>query len=117
MQWLFQERESRAKLLQFVSGARVITFWGTAFVWDYITYLLTILILVLVFSIFQETGWSSPEELSRVVIILVSFGYAVLPLTYIFSKFFTVPASGFTRMTMFYVFTGTIWVFFCEFYQ
>lgn len=102
----FKERTSRAKLLQMVSGAHVYAYWLTAFIWDYLTYLLTIVVLIAIFAAFQETGWSSPTELGRILLVLVIFGWAVLPTTYIFSMLFTVPASGYTRMTMFYVFTG-----------
>lgn len=83
-----------------------MTFWLTAFIWDYFTYFVTIIIFALVFAAFQEPGWSSPTEISRILVVLGLFGFAVLPVTYVSSKFFTVPASGFTRMTMFYVFTG-----------
>lgn len=93
-------------MLQFVSGAKVITYWITAFIWDYITYLITILALIAIFAAFQENGWSTALELSRIFLILVAFGFAVLPVTYIASQFFVIPASGFTGMTMFYVFTG-----------
>lgn len=95
-----------------MSGAKVITYWITAFIWDYITYLITIIVLIFIFAAFQENGWSTPEELSRILLILIAFGFAVLPITYIFSMFFTVPASGFTGMTMFYVFTGIFFFLF-----
>lgn len=63
-------------------------------------------VLAVVFAILQEDGWSSATQISRLLVIFVSFGYAMLPITYILSMFFTIPASGFTRMIMFYVFTG-----------
>lgn len=106
MFYFTQENHSRSKLLQFVSGAKVITFWLTAFIWDYITFLITIIIFALAFVVFQEPGWSSTEEISRIVYILAVFAFATLPVTYIASLLFTIPASGFTRLTMFYVFTG-----------
>lgn len=101
-----KERESRSKLLQFVSGARVITFWLTALIWDYVTYIFTIVVMIAVFAAFQESGWSSPLELSRILAIMAVFGISVLPITYIASMFFKDPDSGFTRMTILYVFTG-----------
>lgn len=101
-----KERESRSKLLQMVSGARVLTFWLTALIWDYISFILTVLVMIAVFAAFQEPGWSSPLELSRILAIMAVFGISVLPITYIASMFFKDPDSGFTRMTIVYVFTG-----------
>lgn len=89
-----------------VSGARVYAYWLTAFLWDYITYMLTALVLIATFAIFQEKGWSSATELGRVLLVLMMFGWAMLPVTYIALRFFTVPASGYTRMAMLYIFTG-----------
>lgn len=104
-----KERSVRSKLLQFVSGVKVITFWLTAFIWDYLTFILTILCLMATFAIFQERGWSTALELSRVLLVLLSFGVAMLPITYILSRFFVMPASGFTSITIIYVLTGKIY--------
>lgn len=101
-----KERETRSKLLQFVSGARVLTFWLTSLVWDYITYLLTVIVLIIVFAAFQEPGWSSAMELSRLLLMMAAFGVAVLPMTYVASMFFSSPDGAFTRITIFNVFTG-----------
>lgn len=38
--------------------------------------------------------------------MLLVFGFAVLPVTYLASLLFSIPATGFTRMTMFNIFTG-----------
>lgn len=101
-----QERVSGSKHLQMVSGARIIAYWLTALVWDFCTYTLTVLVLLGIFAAFQETGWSSPVELARIWFVLALFAWAVLPCTYLASRLFSVPASGYTRMALFYVFTG-----------
>lgn len=48
-----RERANRANLLQFVSGAKVLIYWSTAFVFDYVAYLLTAGLLLVVFAAFQ----------------------------------------------------------------
>lgn len=101
-----KERESRAKLLQFVSGANVSTFWATAILWDFITFIVTIFLTIATLAIFQENGWSTFEELGRGFLMLLLFVYAVLPVTYIASMCFKSPSSAFTRMTMIYIFSG-----------
>lgn len=96
----------RSKLLQFVSGANVLTFWLTAYLWDMFTFLITAILLVITFGIFQEEGWSTAIELSRVFLILFAFIFAILPVTFLASKFFKEPADGFSIMSLIYIVTG-----------
>uniref|UniRef100_A0A6E8W4G1 ABC transporter domain-containing protein n=1 Tax=Anopheles coluzzii TaxID=1518534 RepID=A0A6E8W4G1_ANOCL len=103
-----KERTSRAKLLQFVSGINVFTFWIVSFVWDFLTYVITALIYIATLAAFQEDGWSSFEELGRVFLVLIVFGIAFLPVTYLFSFWFEVPATGFVKMMIVNIFSGTI---------
>ncbi|GAB0097260.1 ATP-binding cassette sub-family A member 3 [Sergentomyia squamirostris] len=101
-----KERVSRAKLLQFVSGVNVYTFWFTSIIWDYFTYLITACLMIATLVAFQEDGWSTGPEIGRVFVLLAFFGIAMMPIVYLFSLVFEVPSSGFTRMTMIGIFTG-----------
>uniref|UniRef100_A0A1B0GH75 Putative lipid exporter abca1 n=1 Tax=Lutzomyia longipalpis TaxID=7200 RepID=A0A1B0GH75_LUTLO len=101
-----KERMSRAKLLQFVSGVNVYTFWFTALIWDYFTYLITACLMIATLAAFQEEGWAEGPELGRVFVLLVFFGFAVMPIIYLFSMLFHVPSSGFTNSAMIGIFTG-----------
>ncbi|KFB48612.1 AGAP006380-PA-like protein [Anopheles sinensis] len=103
-----KERTSRAKLLQFVSGTNVPLFWGLAFVWDYTLFVLNSLVYIATVAIFQEEGWSSFDELGRAFLLLLFFGLAALPVTYLFSFFFAVSATGFVRMMFVNVLSGAI---------
>lgn len=78
----------------------------SAYIWDYATYLISAVSVIIVLAIFQEDGWSTVDELGRTFLLLMIFGFAMLPVTYIASMFFSIPATGFTRMAMFYIFTG-----------
>ncbi|XP_053672341.1 phospholipid-transporting ATPase ABCA3-like [Anopheles nili] len=103
-----KERASRAKLLQFVSGTNVTLFWATAFVWDYLLFVVNCLVYIATVAIFQEEGWSSFDELGRAFLLLLFFGFAALPVTYLFSFLFQVPATGFVRMLLLNVLSGAI---------
>ncbi|XP_052859969.1 phospholipid-transporting ATPase ABCA3-like [Anopheles cruzii] len=103
-----KERTSRAKLLQFVSGINVFTFWIVSFLWDFVTYIVTALIYIATLAAFQEEGWATFEELGRVFLVLLVFGIAFLPVTYLFSFWFEVPATGFVKMMIVNIFSGTI---------
>lgn len=63
-----KERVSRAKLLQFVSGVNVLIFWVTAIIWDYLTFIITSIVLVATLAVFQEDGWSTIPELGMFLI-------------------------------------------------
>ncbi|XP_065074347.1 phospholipid-transporting ATPase ABCA3-like [Ochlerotatus camptorhynchus] len=103
-----RERVTRAKLLQFVSGVNVFAFWMVSFLWDYMTYVVTILFYIGTLAAFQEDGWSTGEELGRVFLVLMVFGFGFLPLTYLLSFRFDVPAGGFVKLMLLNIFTGII---------
>uniref|UniRef100_A0A336MK43 CSON001010 protein n=1 Tax=Culicoides sonorensis TaxID=179676 RepID=A0A336MK43_CULSO len=103
-----KERVTRSKLLQFVSGVNIVTYWTISFIWDYLSFFFTVILYIICLVIFQEEGWRTFSELSRVTLILVLFIWAVLPLTYVLSFWFTIPSTGFTRMAMLNVLTGVI---------
>lgn len=103
-----KERASGAKLLQFVSGVNAVTFWTVSFLWDYLVFIVAMILYILTLAAFQEEGWSTPAELSRVVIVMLCFGIAVIPFTYLWSYFFQVPSTGFIKMLIFNIFTGTV---------
>lgn len=106
LMFYIKERVSKAKLIQFVSGLNVSTFWTTSFLFDFATYILTAFILVLTLIAFQEDGWSSISDLTPAFVTLVVFGFAMLPMTFVSSLLFSIPSTGFVRMTIFYIFTG-----------
>lgn len=106
LMFYIKERVSKAKLLQFVSGLNISTFWITSFIFDFATYILTSLILAITLLAFQEEGWSTIKELTPAFISLVVFGFSMLPMTFVSSLLFSIPSTGFVRMTIFFIFTG-----------
>ncbi|XP_034472561.1 ATP-binding cassette sub-family A member 3 isoform X2 [Drosophila innubila] len=104
--FLIKERQSRAKLLQFVSGVRVWTFWLTQYIWDFLTITITSVIIIITIFCFQEDGFITADELARYFLLLVVFGFAVLPFTYLLSLKFDDPATGFARNSIINIFAG-----------
>lgn len=104
--FLIKERESRAKLLQFVGGVKVWTFWCTQFICDFVTYAITAFIVIITIVCFQESGLSTFGELGRYFSLLLLFGFACLPFIYIMSLFFKEPATGFARVSIVNIFCG-----------
>lgn len=101
-----KERVSRAKLLQFVSGVNKIIFWFTAFVVDYVIFILISIVLIAVLSAYQQDAFSTFDELGRNFAILVLFGFAAFPFTYICSFLFDIPSTGLVRLSIGYIVTG-----------
>lgn len=104
--FMIKERVSRSKLLQFVGGVNLWTFWLTQIIWDYFTYLVTALVFVGTIACFQEENFSTFSELSKYFLLLMIFGVSVLPFTYLMANFFTEPAIGFGRISILNLFAG-----------
>lgn len=104
--FFIKERVSRAKLLQFVSGANKTIFWLTSFVIDYFLFLLISLLYIGVLAAYQKEGYSEFAELGRNFILIVLFGVAVLPYTYVASFMFQIPSSGLVRLAIGYIVSG-----------
>lgn len=85
----------------------VLTFWITALVFDFLTYVLTAVLTLVTLMTFQEEGWSTLLDMGRALLVLLLFGFAIFPITFIASMFFSVPSNGFVRMTVIYICTGT----------
>ncbi|XP_065093714.1 phospholipid-transporting ATPase ABCA3-like [Ochlerotatus camptorhynchus] len=103
-----RERTTRSKLLQFVSGVNVALFWTVSFLWDYLIFVVVSLFYVASVAAIQQDGWSNFEQLSRVFLVVVLFGFAVIPMTYLFSYLFDVPATGFVKMMLLNIISGTV---------
>ncbi|XP_058053877.1 phospholipid-transporting ATPase ABCA3-like [Anopheles bellator] len=103
-----RERSSGSKLLQFVSGVEPVTFWGVSFLFDFAVYCGAMCLYLGTLAIFQEEGWSTPAELGRVALVFLCFGLAVIPFTYLGAYCFDVPSTGFIKMLIFNIFTGTV---------
>ncbi|RZB38621.1 ATP-binding cassette sub-family A member 3-like, partial [Asbolus verrucosus] len=65
-----KERISKSKHLQFVSGVNVIIFWGTSFLWDLFTFLITMIAILIAIAALQEDGFKTPEEIGIIGVTL-----------------------------------------------
>lgn len=104
--FLIKERETNAKHLQVVSGVRFIVFWVASFLFDAVNYIIPCIGLMIVLLAFQNDDFKSAEMQGLFFLLLLLYGWSVIPFMYLFSFAFTIPSSGFTRMVMFNVFSG-----------
>ncbi|XP_042876783.1 phospholipid-transporting ATPase ABCA3-like isoform X3 [Penaeus japonicus] len=104
--FLIQERTTKAKHLQFVSGVNFVTYWAASAIWDFIVFLVPCCLALVCLLIFNREGLSEPEQLGRIMIIFVFYVWVSLPLMYLCSFTFSEASTGFTRMIIYNVITG-----------
>eukprot|EP00057_Strongylocentrotus_purpuratus_P033371 XP_791165.4 PREDICTED: ATP-binding cassette sub-family A member 3 [Strongylocentrotus purpuratus] len=104
--FLIKESTVKSKHVQFISGVRISNFWFSTFLWDLINYLVPCIICVLIFIIFSIEAYAGINSLS-VLLILFLHGWAIIPLMYLLSFFFTTPSTGFVALTMFNIIFGS----------
>lgn len=101
-----RERVSKAKLLQISSGLNMWIFWMASFLFDFATYIAMVIITILVLVLCQEQYWSTAKDLGPVTLVLVAFGFSMLPLTYILSFLFSNTSVGFISILLLTTVTG-----------
>ena len=71
---LIEERVSKSKHLQFIAGVKPVTYWVSAFLWDYAVYSLTVPILVIMLVLMDEEYFTSPELIDVFLTFMFVFG-------------------------------------------
>jgi ATP-binding cassette subfamily A (ABC1) protein 3 len=112
--FLIKERVSKAKHLQFLSGANGITFWLSTFIWDFVHYFIATALIFLVWIIFYHTSEMKDDlrvflfdnRLGYTILLYVLYGFSQIPMTYLMSYIFHIPSSGFAWITIFNIITS-----------
>lgn len=94
-----RERASYFKLLQLISGTSIWIYWISAFIFDFFTFVITIIICLVMLFAFQIEGWSTLTELASIFLLLIFFIWSILPMVYLYSKTTDTPSKGFTYFT------------------
>ncbi|BHF68476.1 ATP-binding cassette sub- A member 3 [Sparganum proliferum] len=105
---LIAERTCNAKHLQFISGARLGTYWFSMLAWDAVTYAISGLCVFLVFLLFNIPPFARGSRLWLSGLLLTAFGWSVIPEMYLLSVLFSTPASGLVWLSALNIFSGII---------
>ncbi|ELK30082.1 ATP-binding cassette sub-family A member 3 [Myotis davidii] len=100
------ERAVQAKHVQFVSGVHVATFWLSALLWDLISFLIPTLLLLVVFKAFDVHAFTRDGHVADTLLLLMLYGWAIIPLMYLMNFFFSGAATAYTRLTIFNILSG-----------
>ncbi|XP_061768543.1 phospholipid-transporting ATPase ABCA1-like isoform X2 [Nerophis ophidion] len=104
--FLIQERVSKAKHLQFVSGVNPTVYWLANFAWDMCNYAVPCVIVIVIFLCFQQESYVSLANLPALVLLLVLYGWSIIPLMYPASFIFSVPSTAYVVLTCINLFVG-----------
>ncbi|XP_052003577.1 phospholipid-transporting ATPase ABCA1-like [Xyrauchen texanus] len=104
--FLIQERVSKAKHLQFVSGVNPTIYWLANFAWDMCNYVIPSVIVIIIFLCFQTKAYVSPPNLPALILLLVLYGWSITPMMYPASFLFSVPSTAYVVLTCINLFIG-----------
>uniref|UniRef100_A0A671RDQ4 ATP-binding cassette, sub-family A (ABC1), member 4b n=1 Tax=Sinocyclocheilus anshuiensis TaxID=1608454 RepID=A0A671RDQ4_9TELE len=104
--YLIQERVTKAKHLQFVSGVSPLVYWVANFFWDMINYSVSTAMLVGIFVGFDKKCYTSPTNLPALVTLLCLYGWSVTPMMYPMSYIFNVPSTAYVSLSCINLFIG-----------
>ncbi|XP_021322694.1 retinal-specific phospholipid-transporting ATPase ABCA4 isoform X1 [Danio rerio] len=104
--YLIQERVTKAKHLQFVSGVSPLVYWFANFFWDMLNYSVSTAMVVAIFVGFDKKCYTSPTNLPALIALLCLYGWSVTPMMYPLSYMFNVPSTAYVSLSCINLFIG-----------
>uniref|UniRef100_A0A668A8Y6 P-type phospholipid transporter n=1 Tax=Myripristis murdjan TaxID=586833 RepID=A0A668A8Y6_9TELE len=104
--YLIQERVTKAKHLQFVSGVSPLVYWVANFFWDLVNYCISTAMVVGIFMAFDKKCYTSPTNLPALVALLLLYGWSVTPMMYPMSYIFNIPSTAYVSLSCINLFIG-----------
>ncbi|XP_069013979.1 retinal-specific phospholipid-transporting ATPase ABCA4-like [Embiotoca jacksoni] len=104
--YLIQERVTKAKHLQFVSGVSPLVYWVANFCWDMMNYCLSTAMVVGIFMAFDKKCYTSPSNLPALIALLLLYGWSVTPMMYPMSYIFNIPSTAYVSLSCINLFIG-----------
>ena len=103
-----EEKSSKAKHIQFVSGVSPFSYWISSFVWDMINYSIPCIVILILFAGFQIPAYVGGSRLGVVILQLFLYGWSIIPLMYLLAFAFNKPSTAFILLTLFNIVTGEV---------
>uniref|UniRef100_A0A8B9RBJ9 P-type phospholipid transporter n=1 Tax=Astyanax mexicanus TaxID=7994 RepID=A0A8B9RBJ9_ASTMX len=97
--FLIQERVSKAKHMQFISGVQPFLYWLANFIWDMCNYVVPATLVILIFVCFQQKAYVSATNLPVLALLLLLYGWSITPLMYPASFLFEIPSTAYVVLT------------------
>lgn len=103
-----EEKSSKAKHVQFVSGVSPFSYWVSCFLWDMINYSIPCIVVLILFAAFDIPAYVGGSRLGIVILQLFLYGWSIIPLMYLMGFAFEKPSTAFILLTLFNVVTGEV---------
>ncbi|XP_071943840.1 phospholipid-transporting ATPase ABCA3-like [Antedon mediterranea] len=113
--FLIKESSVKSKHLQFVSGVRLSNFWFSTFLWDMINYMVPCICICILFVACSIEAYVEDGHIWEILLLLYLHGWAVIPVTYLLSFIFDVPATGYVRIVIINLVLGLLPYFILNF--
>lgn len=68
------ERVTKVRHLQFVSGVEPLTYWCAALLWDMAMFVVSAFLCILIFVAFDAQAYVSPDNFPSLLIIMFLYG-------------------------------------------
>jgi len=104
--YVVSERIHEEKQLQGIFGVGRFLYWISVLVWDLATLAVAVLIVGLVILTFQMPIYTARMNLPAVLLLVFLFGWAMISLVYLMSRFFNEPSIAFMVMYSIALFVG-----------
>jgi hypothetical protein len=101
-----KERVLGSKHLQLVSGANFGIYWISNFLVDLVVFFLPCAAVLAILVVFGIQDFYTVSVQSYLLLIFYCYAWAALPMGYLSSIMFSVPAGGLIGIGIFHVFTG-----------
>eukprot|EP00116_Pleurobrachia_bachei_P006676 sb/3466938/ len=103
--FVVEERETKCKHLQQISGINGVVYWVGTLIWDHVNYLICILVITILFAAFDLDGFG-PTSIGAVFVLLFMYGFASIPFVYMLSFLFSSAVSAFSLIVTLTFITG-----------
>eukprot|EP00095_Tigriopus_kingsejongensis_P011912 maker-scaffold111_size354240-snap-gene-2.29 protein:Tk11912 transcript:maker-scaffold111_size354240-snap-gene-2.29-mRNA-1 annotation:"atp-binding cassette sub-family a member 3" len=103
------ERVTSVKQVQLMTGLHPATFWLSHLIWDFVLYILAVLIMMaILLPLDKEQTFLGGEASGAMVLLVALFGLASVPMSYVFSFTCETAASGFALLIILNILSGAI---------
>ncbi|KAG5510483.1 hypothetical protein GH5_06683 [Leishmania sp. Ghana 2012 LV757] len=86
--WIVKERECKARHLQNVSGLSFSVYWIANFLFDICSYIITMLLVIIVFAIFHREEYIGKAAISATIVLFFLYGLSGIAMAYAVSFLF-----------------------------
>ncbi|GFT55691.1 ATP-binding cassette sub-family A member 3, partial [Nephila pilipes] len=102
------ERTSKSKLLQLMTGVPAVLYWIAMFVWDYLVYMVSSILLIIPFAIFAHYVFFGVHSnaMGTALLMMLLYGWASIPFSYLIVFLFKKGNTGFSAVVGFCTLVG-----------